>query len=371
MFKRSLIVPLIGTIAMLAASVHAQILFEDGLNSGANWTVLQPTDTRVTFGYNYASDAIPQAPNGTDRIGLKMEANLTAAVGRELAVVPTNFTPSGNYRVSVDIWGNYSTTGTGTTEFMGGFVGHDGVTAGVNGGGLIYTADGGALQDIRLYRAVAGTPAQELWIGTRGGTRTPSQQYNRDITTDPVSGTPICDPEVPVPAGSSTYPDCRDSNFGPFYQSKFPGLLGVDLVLDPPGGQGPTQIDPQDAGTLGFQWNTLQIDVFPTSPGPVGATPDLGYATVKLLAHGEPLNPPQPPTEVLIGTIDNSAGVGPLVDFTRKPALVYADLFSSVASEPQFNFGIFDNFKVERLAGGVTGDFNNDGQWNCLGVARK
>ena len=70
-------------VAVMVASpiAHGQIVFQDGFTNAANWTVLaSSSDTRATFNYDYgANDAIPAAPNGSDRIGLKLEANLVGS----------------------------------------------------------------------------------------------------------------------------------------------------------------------------------------------------------------------------------------------------------------------------------------------------
>ena len=50
----------------------------------------------------------------------------------------------------------------------------------------------------------------------------------------------------------------------------------------------------------------------------------------------------------MIGTIDNSNG-GTVVPMEGDIALVYADLFSGVATAPNFAFGVFDNLVVKMV----------------------
>lgn len=331
-------------LALAAAplTANAQVLFQSGLSSGTDFTVVGATDYRATFGVDYAALAIPQAPNGTDRVGLKLEANLSTGVtAHDVAVFPTNFSPAANqdYRVSVDVWMNWAVGSGFSTEFGGLFVGHNGSNIGRNGMGLLYTGDGGAARD---YRAYKNTSEQFLASG----------QYNAALTA-------VCDPTI--------FPteDCRN-NQSDFFTTQLPEF-DVGLALDPDDGQGVGQVGTQAAGIAGFQWVTMQIDVFPNRLG-AGVTQDVGVAEVTMIMHGNPEAPNVPPLALPIVTLDNSNGGGNLTNLLAKPAMVYADIFTSIADFPEFNYGIFDNFKVERLASAVDGDFNDDGLFNCADV---
>ncbi|HEY6563585.1 MAG TPA: hypothetical protein VIY86_03770, partial [Pirellulaceae bacterium] len=247
-------------------------------------------------------------------------------------------------------------------EFMGAFVGQNGTTPGRNGAGLFVTADGGAAQDVRLYKN-----SRQLWIGSRTTDVTTnvinSGQYNPEFTTyeepDCLPGVTLADPNTG---------DCRDHG-NTFLTDNFPGH-DVGFALDPDDGQGPNQIGIQSSGFFGFQWITMQVDVYPTTVGPSGTNPaDVGYATVTMFAHGDPEVPNVPPREVLIGTIDNSSGLGDVINLQQKPAVAYLDLFTSIADTPQFNFGIFDNFVIERIGGAVIDpDFDDNGLLNCADI---
>lgn len=79
-------------------------------------------------------------------------------------------------------------------------------------------------------------------------------------------------------------------------------------------------------GTLGFGWHTLEIVV------------DGGIATTTITdATGTPFE---------FGMIDSSADPSAL---DGGVALVFADLFSSVSTKPEFSFGVFDNVTVTQV----------------------
>jgi hypothetical protein len=313
----------------------AQIIFQDDMSTGANWFTVGTSDTLATFGYDYLADAIPEAPNssgGAARTGLKMEANLSSAAVNEIAAIPTGVNLTGRYRIQVDLWGNYEFGGVSTTEFLGGFAGHDGVTPGRNGAGFLYTTDGGSSRDYRLYK---NTGVQFIESG----------QYS-----DPYGELP---PDVP--------PDPYGNNGdNAFLSAAYPGL-DVGFALDPIDGQGPFQVGIQDDGDGGFQWMTMEIIVDPNGIGAGINTNVLGTAEVRLTSAASG-------TTVWMGTIDNTNG-GATVNMTGAPALVYADLFTSVADTPLFQFGIFDNVLIEQLSSGVVdGDFDGNGLYQCNDV---
>lgn len=333
-----IVVALVGLVG-IAEDAKAQ-LFSSGFTNAADWVSATTSDTRATFNYDYSLDAIPAAPNGSDRVGLKLEANLSSGALHEIAVMPANFSaPNSDYRVKVDIWGNWAVGSQFSTEFSGLFIGHNGTTAGRNGTGLLYTADGGAARDYRVYKN-----AGEQFVA--------SGQYNPDITAN-------CDPLLPDNG------DCRNGGATYFFDN-IPGF-DVGLALDPDDGQGIGQVGVQNNGNGGFQWMTMQIDVFPNRLGPAGTTTNLGVAEITLFVHGDPANPFVPARELFIARVDNSNG-GTVVNMLGKPAVVYADLFTSIADFPQYQFGIFDNFVVSSLVTTPDADFNNDGLFNCTDV---
>lgn len=281
----------LASLAMyLPGTAAAQILFQDGLSDGAAWSVeATSADTASTFGYDYSADGIPAAPNGSDTVGLKLEANLADGAAAEISASPTDFSVGGLYRVEFDFWinanGPFPGGGGGSTEFAGGAVGHDTATAGRDGASLLISGEGGASRDWRLYK---DTSEQFIESG----------QYS--ITDNNASGTELA--------------------------SAFPGQ-------DPPALQQTNFA--QQTGTLqdgagGFQWLTMQIDV----------DSDAGTAAFRVssAASGNTLH---------IGTIDSN--IGDPVDLSGNIALVYADLFSSVSDNAALSFGVFDNVVVTQI----------------------
>jgi len=278
-------------VAAMAGSTASAAIFTSDLSTGAGFTVVDSGDDAATFGYDYSADGIPAAPGGADTIGLKLEANITSAVAHEIAAVATGAGAlPAQYTVSVDIWANYSFAGGGTTEFAGAAVGHDGTTAGRNGASLMYTGDGGSSRDYRLYK-----DAGEQFFA------------------------------------SGQYDGALGSNNGaePAIAAAFPGLSA-------PAAQ--SQVGTSSDGNGGFQWMTLTIDVDQSAIGS-GVTSDAGIATFTLASAASG-------NSIAIGTIDNSNG-GTVVNMGGDVALVYGDLFSSLATDTALQFGVYDNLVID------------------------
>ena len=214
----------------------ATTLYSDQMTSGAGWGInsFGDGDHLATFGYDYSADGIAEAPNSqggdTATRGLKMQANLNvpmAAAGFTVYPLGQNFT--GTYQLRFDAWMNYDNderlngASAGTTEFIGGGVGYDNVTADIGSGVQnIATGDGGSSSDWRVYE----------------------------------DGT-IVDPSG-MAAGSRNASD-------PYYVDFLPGQI-------PPGAQG----QPAEAGAdgaPGFQWITWLFTV--TNDGGVTSTVDI------------------------------------------------------------------------------------------------
>ncbi|QEG36908.1 hypothetical protein [Bythopirellula goksoeyrii] len=313
-------------VFVLAASVLSPAtvvgqLFTDDLSTGTNWTIYQDPDASAVFGFDYSTKGLPPAPNGSDTIGLKFEVNNNApADANGIVAINSNATYTGQYTFRVDAWLNWApsggTIGTGTTEFLGAGVGHDGPLALPLGGSFVYSSEGdAAATDYRLYKE-----GEQL--------QSESGQYAAGNV-----------------AGS------RDSS-DPYYTNAFPSF---DIATAVPT-QGTTGTQPAGAG--GFQWMTLNFEVDTVAIGPSGTTTDPGYVRVSMQSANSG-------NAIIIGTIDNSNG-----DFTAAPlegviSLVMFDFFSSVTLNPAFAFGIFDNVQVldglvPLVPEGLAGDFDND-----------
>lgn len=203
-----------GAAALAAFQATGQVVLSSDLDSATGFTVVGDADTLATFGYDYSADGIPSAPGGTGTVGLKLEANITGGVGAEIAAVSTAIAAP-VYNVSVDLWvnanGPFPGGGGGSTEFGGVGIGHDGTTAGRNGGSLIYTGEGGSSRDYRLYKDAA-----EQFIA------------------------------------SGQYGPASNNNSDPAFVAAFPAVA-------PPASQGQTGL--VNDGVGGFQWMTLQVAV--------------------------------------------------------------------------------------------------------------
>ena len=278
-------------LAVFASSGIAQAdqLFYDDLSSGANWTVKQTPDSSAEFGYDYSQKGLPPAPGGSsDTIGLKFEVN-NSPPGSEEQIIAYNSNASftGKYTVRADVWINWALVnggpGTGTTEYAGVSVGHDGSGPTLSGATLVFDGDGGV--DGFDYHLYQGNDAALL----RGHAFPPIAQAF---------------PPVDI---ASTAPS--------------QGQSGVTL-----------------AGAGGFQWMTLNVEVDTTSLGPAGLDGDLGFArfSMRSAASGK---------TVEIGIVDNSRA-GPPVALSNGIALQLIDIYPSVTTNPAFSFAIFDNVRV-------------------------
>ena len=119
-------------VSFLPCSASAQELYRDQMNNGAGWgTNASGTDFAATFDYDYSADGIPEAPHtqaGDDATrGVKLEANLTTATVDYFTLYPLGQNFTGSWQLRFDAWMNYGTSGT--TEFLGGGIGYDNVSA--------------------------------------------------------------------------------------------------------------------------------------------------------------------------------------------------------------------------------------------------
>lgn len=316
------VVALVATLFISSAKVVAQI-FTDDLSSGTNWTIVQDSDTSAEFGFDYSTRGLPPAPGGSDTVGLKLEVNNslpTGAVG--IVVLNNNAAYTGQYTLRVDVWSNWApdggTTGSGTTEFTGATVGHNGSGVQPFGGAFLYTGDGdAAATDYRLYKE-----GEQL--------QSESGQY----AAGDVDGS-------------------RDSS-NPYYADAFP-LVDIETAVPTQGSTG--SVNP---GAAGFQWMTLNFEVDTNAIGPSGNTSDAGTARISMRSDTSG-------NTIEIGTIDNSNGDTIIpTNLEGSIGLMMFDLFSSVTLNPEYSFGIFDNVQVldglvPLSSGGIDGDFNGNG----------
>lgn len=267
---------------LLPAAVANAQLFTSDLDSAEGWGLVADDDTSATFGFDYSPFGIPAAPNGTGTTGLAMSANITSELpdgGATVSAYPIGLDLSGQYQVKVDFWLNYNSSG-GTTESGGASVGFD-ATAGttVNGATFLGNTDGDSSRDYQLF--ADGT---ELLIES-GAYSISSQNH----TAEDLQAQFPADRETPAAQGAAP--------FDP-----------TNVIVQPA------------AGTLGYAWHTLTIDV----------DTDAGTAVFSLDDGFE------------IGTVSGA-------DLSGGLALSFQDQFGSVSNKPEFSFGVFDNLVVTQV----------------------
>jgi len=153
------VLSLLAIIATTAFTCYAPPvnLYQDQMNNGAGWGVngSAGNDWQYTFDYDYSANGIPEAPNSqvgdAATRGVKMEANLTSGTAQFFTLYPLGQNFTGPHQLRFDAWMNYGTSAT--TEFLGGGIGYDGVTADVaSGAQFIATGDGGSSADYRALK---------------------------------------------------------------------------------------------------------------------------------------------------------------------------------------------------------------------------
>ncbi len=156
-----------------SAAFSQTVLLSDDfeVDSSADYTVVDDgsIDGVDDFAFNYMAAGLPLAPRSDlgDFFGLKMTANTSAAAGDSRTIFHNTPIVEDRYRVTVDLWMNF-TGSAGTTEFAHMGVGGDGMTynrvfSPISGSGafLSVTGDGGSGSDFRWFRDSANTPADE------------------------------------------------------------------------------------------------------------------------------------------------------------------------------------------------------------------
>ena len=181
MKRNGLIAVCVLTLAAWPAWAAPTVLYgPDGMDDGGDWNMATGGDGDVaaTFGYDYSADGIPSAPNGGDTLGVKLEANLVdPAAAAFFTLSPDLFTVSGTHQLRFDAWANLDADeraagGFGTTEFQGGGVGYDGVTADIaSGTQAMATSEGGSSNDWRAFKSPPQffIPDADMAAGTHQG----------------------------------------------------------------------------------------------------------------------------------------------------------------------------------------------------------
>lgn len=153
--KKQILPIVAGILTLPVLAAQAGDLFSDQMNDLTGWGVnASGPDYLATFNYNYGADAIPEAPNSVggdaETRGLKLEANISGGSGQFFTVYPLGQNFAGDHQLRFDAWMSYGEGGT--TEFLGGGIGYDNVSADLLGGAqAIATGDGGSSQDWRAF----------------------------------------------------------------------------------------------------------------------------------------------------------------------------------------------------------------------------
>ena len=211
-------------LALLAVSdiTSAQELYRNQMAGGGGWTVRTTSGTSINVSYEYSADDIPEAPNSrvgdVATTGFKLEANISAGASSFMTLSPAGQNFTGNYQLRFDAWMNYDADqrinrgSYGTTKFIGGGVGYDGVTTDVaSGAQVVATGDGGSISDWRAFKSP---------------------------------------PQFFVPADNMSAGDRNGANS--YYSDFLPGVV-------PPAGQAQIDFPPGTAGSPGFQWITFEF----------------------------------------------------------------------------------------------------------------
>ncbi len=282
-------------VALLPAVCSAQNLFEDQMNDGADWDVNSSGVNANNFDYDYSADGIPEAPNpvsgGAATRGVKLRSNLNQAnpassfftlYPKDGAGAPLNFT--GDLQLRFDAWMNFSNSGAGTTEFLGGGLGYDNVTADIaSGAQLMFTGEGGSSNDWRAFKSP--TVLQQFFI------------QDAEMTAGTHQGT------------------------DPHYADFLPAVA-------PPASQG--QAGTSAAGSPGFQWITVEMNSVGDNFSIWIEKPDLSRLEIVSYSKSD--------------VSDGSAGVST----DGNISIFYADFFSSFGTDGDNQFGIVDNVYVNR-----------------------
>ncbi|MEM8711579.1 MAG: hypothetical protein AAGG01_11545, partial [Planctomycetota bacterium] len=211
-----------------AASFGQTTLIADNfeVDSSADYTIVDDggIDGVQEFAFDYSTVGIPSAPRsamGTTN-GLRLTVNTTQGIQDAITIFHNTNVDADLYRLTVDVWMNFSGT-AGTTEHAHVGVGGDGATfnqlfSPISGSGafIAFDGDGGSGSDYRWFRDSANTPMGET-----------------DSTT--------------LPNSHPSYLGNGSNNSGAFFQALFPAP--------------PATI----AGSPGNIWTTVKIEVDQTA----------------------------------------------------------------------------------------------------------
>ncbi len=278
-------------IALIPAAASAATLIDEDLNAAgdaASFTEVDGfdpnagIDSQVIWGFDY-SGIVGPAPSQGDASTTGVRVTANRTLGiSSAATLFHNTVVPANARVKVDMYMGFTGTG-GTTEFG---------TVGLGATGT---------SSFRIFTPIEGDGSYYTHTGDGGSSS--DWRWSRPGTTA------VGAPSVPVNSGSGRY--LLGSTNAPFYNTC------CGLIEDP--------INGGIAGNGGNQWIVLDMI---TNNGRTKIFIN-GAIVVDAASVG-----------AADGTSEGGTAPGGFASFS------YADVFSSVASPGDSQFGLFDNFKV-------------------------
>jgi hypothetical protein len=303
-----------GTPASASGLVYSEdltagtVLFADKFDTDTevNWIVNKSPDgdAEAIFGYDYSAPAlgIPEAPNSSGTFaaqrGLRLRAHIgdVTTVTPGISVSPLNGNFTGDYRMRFDMWMNYNgpleVGGAGSTQ-------HSSYGLGTSGFSTIW----------------AGGPADCIWFtasGEGGVADTSTQQADYGVF---VGGSQAAVATGYYAAGTDS--NAR-GNFNPYY-----------------GGFG---------GSAAPQ---TQLAAYPSQTGTVSAgAPGMAWHAVTLTVEGD--NMTWEIDGYRIATVPISGSIGAIQG--NNVFLGFHDWFTSTNGNPDLQFVLYDNVRVESFA---------------------
>ena len=212
----------VASLAVAASVTQAQVI---DVNNAALWTTGSGAglNSSVTYGFDYATLGVPQAPGTSNTLAMILRANVSSSGSavQGITVSPNGVSLTGDYVVRALVWANsYGgwTTGaavsgsTGSSQMLGLGVGYTGGTQWRGGSGATGAPGGGT----GIWFAAAGD-------GGFGGT----SNTIRDYSAFTGSGQTLANFVTNTAAyyATSVSGSVPQDNNNPYYQTAFPGAI--------------------------------------------------------------------------------------------------------------------------------------------------
>jgi len=299
----------------LACLAHAAPVTYDVTNAAA-WTTGTGAgvNSSVTFGFDYSTLGIPQAPGSSTTTALVMRSNTNsgAAAVQGITVSPNGLSLTGDYIVRATIWANTFggwtnganlSTSVGTSQMVGLGVGYTGGTL-WRGGASVGGGSG-------VWFAAAGD-------GGFGATSTTIRDYSAFTGSGASVGNFVTNTSAYYASVSGTAFGAQDNN-NPYYQTAFPGSL-VNAI---------------NSGT----WASVQNQTLLTGTITNGVA-GMAWRQFTIARTGS----------TVVWSIDSTPIAtlsGTALALDGATAITYFDPTSSVAGSPNLVFGLVSSYSVE------------------------